>query len=40
MTDSIDPIGCDNPYCHNPKCTCDPCECSEDNECVCCEASS
>ena len=40
MTDPIDPTGCDNPYCHNPKCTCDPCECSEDNKCVCCEASS
>ena len=37
MTDST---GCNNPHCHNPKCTCDPCECSEDNECVCCEASS
>ena len=37
MTDST---GCNNPHCHNPKCTCEPCECSEDNECVCCEASS
>ena len=28
---------CNNPECINPECICDPCECTEENQCLCCE---
>ena len=28
---------CNNSECINPECTCDPCECTEENQCLCCE---
>ena len=30
---------CENSKCQNPDCICDPCECTEENQCICCEES-